>query len=60
MGVQLYNNRPGVRLEYRNNKGWIYTGYTQPSILLKEPTLESQPFWSPQSVGALIIRQWRF
>jgi len=60
VGVQLYNNRPGVRLEYRNNKGWIYTGYTQPSILLKEPTLESQPFWSPQSVGALIIRQWRF
>jgi translocation and assembly module TamB len=60
VGVQLYNNLPGVRLEYRTSKGWMYTAYTQPSVLLKQPTLESQPSWTTQSAGALIIRQWRF
>jgi len=60
VGVQLYNNLPGVRLEYRTSKGWMYTAYTQPSVLLKQPTLESQDSWTTQSAGALIIRQWRF
>ena len=60
VGVQLYNNLPGARLEYRTSKGWTYTAYTQPSVLLKEPTLESQPFWTTQAFGALIIHQWRF
>ena len=60
MGVQLYNNYPGVRLEYRTSHGWLYTAYTQPHVLLKPPTLEQQPSFPKQAFGALIIRQWRF
>ena len=60
MGVQLYNNYPGVRLEYRTSHGWLYTAYTQPQVLLKPPTLEQQPSFPKQAFGALIIRQWRF
>jgi translocation and assembly module TamB len=60
VSVQLYNNYPGVRLEYRTSKGWLYTAYTVPQALLSPPTLESQPSYPVQSFGALIIRQWRF
>ena len=60
VSVQLYNNLPGVRLEYRTSKGWMYTAYTQPAVMLSQPTLESQPSWNTQSFGALVIRQWRF
>ncbi|HKW10360.1 MAG TPA: translocation/assembly module TamB domain-containing protein, partial [Gemmatimonadaceae bacterium] len=60
VSVQLYNNYPGVRLEYRTSKGWLYTAYTVPQALLSPPTLESQPSYPVQSYGALIIRQWRF
>ena len=42
VGVQYYNNYPGLRLEYRASKGWLYTAYTQPQTLLNQPTLESQ------------------
>lgn len=60
IGVQEYSLNPGVRLEYRTAKGWMYTAYTQPQVLLYAPTLETQPFHRKQSYGALIIRQWRF
>jgi len=60
LSVQEYSYIPGVRLEYRTNTGWLYTAYTQPQVLLKEPTLEVQPWFRRQSVGGLIIRQWRF
>lgn len=60
LGVQEYSWQPGVRLEYRTAKGWMYTAYTQPQVLLYAPTLETQPYFRKQSVGALIIRQWRF
>jgi translocation and assembly module TamB len=60
VGVQYYNNYPGLRLEYRASKGWLYTAYTQPQTLLNQPTLESQNFTSLQAFGGLIIRQWRF
>jgi hypothetical protein len=58
--VQEYSYLPGARLEYRTGKGWLYTAYTQPQVLLNPPTLESQPYFRKQSLGALIIRQWRF
>ena len=60
LGVQLYNNYPGLRLEYRASKGWLYTAYTQPQALLRPPTLDAQLSYPTQSYGALIIRQWRF
>jgi len=60
LGVQYYNNYPGLRLEYRASKGWLYTAYTQPQALLDPPTLESQGARAAQAFGALIIRQWRF
>jgi translocation and assembly module TamB len=60
VSVQIYNNLPGVRLEYRASEGWLYTAYTAPQALLLEPTLESQSSYSKQAYGALIIRQWRF
>jgi translocation and assembly module TamB len=60
IGVQEYSWNPGVRLEYRTAKGWMYTAYTQPQVLLQPPTLEVQPYYRRQSVGALVIRQWRF
>ncbi|HEY2376546.1 MAG TPA: translocation/assembly module TamB domain-containing protein [Gemmatimonadaceae bacterium] len=60
VSVQLYNNYPGVRLEYRASKGWLYSAYTAPQALLLEPTLEAQNSYSKQAYGALIIRQWRF
>jgi hypothetical protein len=60
LGVQEYNYRPGVKLEYRTGKGWLYTAYTQPQVLLNPPTLEVQPWFPRRSFGALAIRQWRF
>lgn len=60
VSVQYYNNYPGVRLEYRAGAGWLYTVYTTPQALLKEPTLESQDWFPRQAFGGLIIRQWRF
>jgi translocation and assembly module TamB len=60
LGVQEYSYLPGVRLEYRTSKGWMYTAYTQPQVLLNPPTLETQDYFRKQSFGALIIRQWRF
>lgn len=60
VSVQEYNKRPGVRLEYRTSKGWLYSAYTQPQVRLLRPTLDGQPFEPRRSVGALIIRQWRF
>jgi translocation and assembly module TamB len=60
VGVQYYNNYPGLRLEYRASKGWLYTAYTQPQTLLNQPTLESQNAQAVQAFGGLIIRQWRF
>ncbi|MFL5614684.1 MAG: translocation/assembly module TamB domain-containing protein [Gemmatimonadaceae bacterium] len=60
LAFQEYNFRPGVRLEYRTSKGWLYTAYTRPEVLLSEPTLQSQPWFARQAVGGLVIRQWRF
>jgi hypothetical protein len=60
VSVQIYNNYPGVRLEYRASKGWLYTAYSTPQALLLEPTLEAQNSYPRQAYGALIIRQWRF
>jgi hypothetical protein len=60
LSVQEYNGYPGLRLEYRTGKGWFYTAYTQPQVILKPPTLESQLGTSTQSFGAQIIRVWRF
>jgi len=60
LGVQEYSNLPGVRLEYRTNHGWLYTAYTQPSVLLRPPRLEEQTWFRQQAYGGLIIRQWRF
>jgi translocation and assembly module TamB len=60
LGIQEYSWVPGVRLEYRTSKGWMYSAYTQPQVLLDPPTLETQPYFRKQSFGALIIRQWRF
>lgn len=60
LSVQAYSFLPGLRLEYRTGKGWLYTAYTQPQVLLNPPTLEEQPWFRRQSVGALVIRQWRF
>ena len=60
LGVQLYNYLPGARLEYRTGRGWLYTAYTQPQVLLNRPTLESQPFFTRQSFGVRVLRQWRF
>jgi translocation and assembly module TamB len=60
IGVQEYSYLPGARLEYRTNRGWLYTVYTQPELLLRAPTLEGQTSIPRQSLGALIIRQWRF
>lgn len=60
LGFQAYNYRPGVRLEYRTGTGWLYTAYSQPEVSIRTPTLESQPWNARQSLGALVIRQWRF
>ena len=60
LSVQEYSFLPGVRLEYRSGKGWLYTAYTQPQVLLTQPTLETQPFFRRQAFGGQIIRQWRF
>jgi len=60
LGVQVYNYLPGARLEYRTGHGWLYTAYTQPQVLLNPPTLESQPFFTRQSFGVRVLRQWRF
>lgn len=60
LSVQEYSYWPGVRLEYRTGKGWMYTAYTQPQVLLDPPNLDTQPYYRRQAVGALVIREWRF
>lgn len=60
LGFQEYSYLPGARLEYRTGRGWLYSLYTQPQVLLNSPTLESQPFFRRQSFGARVIREWRF
>lgn len=60
LAVQEYSYLPGARLDYRTGTGWLYSVYTQPQVLLNQPTLESQPFFRRQSFGARVIRQWRF
>jgi translocation and assembly module TamB len=60
ISVQEYSRQPGVRLEYRSGKGWLYSAYAQPQVLLRPPTLQEQPATTLRSFGAQIIRQWRF
>lgn len=60
LAVQEYSYLPGARLDYRTGTGWLYSVYTQPQVLLNQPTLESQPYFRRQSFGARVIRQWRF
>ena len=60
LAVQEYSYLPGARLDYRTGTGWLYSVYTQPQVLLNQPTLETQPFFRRQSFGARVIRQWRF
>jgi hypothetical protein len=60
LGIQTQAALPGARLEYRTPSGWRYNAFTQPRIILKEPSLSGQLYKSTQSFGGFVIREWRF
>ena len=57
---QVVDLSPGVRIQYREAKGWRYEATTERRFLLKQPTLSSQEFDRKRGYGAFIIREWKF
>jgi hypothetical protein len=60
VGLQYYAKSPGARIEYRTNRGWRYSAFLQPRVILGTPTLAEQKSSPVVSGGAFIIREWRF
>jgi hypothetical protein len=60
VGLQEHAGLVGARIEYRTSKGWRYSAFAEPRIRLEPPTLAEQPFFTRQSYGAFVIREWRF
>jgi len=60
LSAQFQAGMPGVGIDHRTNDGWRFTGSIEPRILLREPTLISQPYSVIRSYGGFIIREWRF
>jgi translocation and assembly module TamB len=59
--TQLYlNTWPGIRAQYRTSKGWRYEASVETRYQLQPPSLLIQPIPARTSVGAFIIREWRF
>ncbi|MGH7679395.1 MAG: translocation/assembly module TamB domain-containing protein [Gemmatimonadaceae bacterium] len=51
---------PGMRAQYRTPSGWRYEVNVETRYLLRPPSLAVQPIPGQTSVGAFIIREWRF
>ena len=60
VGLQYYAKSPGGRIEYRTNRGWRYSAFLQPRVLLSAPTLAEQKSFPTFAGGVFIIREWRF
>jgi len=59
--TQMYlNTWPGLLAQYRTPKGWRFEGSVETRYQLQPPTLGIQPIPARTSVGAFIIREWRF
>jgi translocation and assembly module TamB len=52
--------QPGVRVEYRDPQGFIWTTSWQPRFLPSEPTLGEQEPERTSVFGAFLLREWRF
>jgi hypothetical protein len=50
----------GVGFEHRTQDGWHFNASVEPRILLREPTLNNQPYRTVQTYGGFILREWRF
>jgi hypothetical protein len=50
----------GVGIEHRTADGWHFNASIEPRILLREPTLNLQPYRTVQTYGGFILREWRF
>ena len=59
MGIQA-QKYPGLSAQYRSPKGWRYEASVEPRFLLQPPTLGAQDIMAKTSLGAYIIREWRF
>jgi hypothetical protein len=51
---------PGMRAQYRTPKGWRYEASVETRYLLQPPSLAIQPIPGRTSIGAFVIREWRF
>ena len=58
--TQLQMKTPGVRAQYRTPKGWRYEATIEPRYVLKPPSLTLQVINPRMTLGAFIIREWRF
>lgn len=60
VSAQTQALRFGVGVEHRTQDGWILRGSFEPRIVLLEPNL-NEPNWRIQrTIGAFVIREWRF
>jgi translocation and assembly module TamB len=60
VSLQEQANNVGAAIERRTRDGWRITATFEPQVVLLEPTLNSQPYRAIRSVGAFVIRDWRF
>jgi len=51
---------PGVMLEYRTPRGFIWTTSWQPRFLPLEPTLQEREAERTSVLGSFLFREWRF
>ncbi|HET7459391.1 MAG TPA: translocation/assembly module TamB domain-containing protein, partial [Gemmatimonadaceae bacterium] len=59
-GRPAANTVPGVRYEYRANRGWRYEATFEPRFILSDPTLGPQNAAATSVFGLFAIREWRF
>lgn len=60
VSVQESALRPGFGIEHRTANGWRLSGAFEPRIVLLEPTLKDIPTRTQRTLGAFVIREWRF
>jgi translocation and assembly module TamB len=60
VSVQEAARQFGFGIQYRTPDRWLFTGAFEPRVLLLEPTLKEVAIRTQRTLGAFIIREWRF
>lgn len=50
----------GVGIDHRTQDGWRFNASFEPRIVLREPTLKDVPTRTVKTLGAFVLREWRF